>query len=304
MGTKYQVNEDGSIDFGVLSSVPEKEGRVYYDVEDKALSLKTDIPGSTQSLGQEFWIRVINKTGVSIPDGSIVFISGFDVVSGRATIALAKADVEETANAVGFTTNTMADDAEGFVTEIGFLNDLDTSAFTEGDQLFLSDTVAGGRTAIKPLIAVHVGFATKIDVSTGQILTTIARKVVESPIFVQLSDSTNQKPFVTTPVVITFDTNDDIRGITHSISLATEDIIIDFDGTYTIIAQPQVEKTSGGGTVKFHMWARIGADDKGTTASVSVANPSVITTDAPHGLTSGQTVSVNNRSHPYGLILS
>lgn len=288
------IKSTGFMDFGILSSVPDQEGRVYYDTEEKSLSLKTDIAGSTQSLGQEFWIRVINKTGVSIPDGSVVRIDGFDVTSGRPTIALAKADIIATSNAIGFTTNTMADDAEGFVTALGFLNDLDTSAFSAGDELFLSNTVAGSITAIKPLIPIPVGFATKINASTGQILTAISRKTEDSPFFAQLSDSTNQKPSVTTPVVIKFNTNDDIRGLTHGTSLATEDIIINFDGTYTVIAQPQIEKTMGGGTEFFHMWARIGPDDKGGVTAVSVANPSQISTDAPHGLSTGQTVDLTD----------
>ena len=85
-----------------------------------------------------------------------------------------------------------------------------------------------------------------------------------------------------------------ISSSTTQLLPAQEDIIIDFDGTYTILAQPQVEKTSGGGTASFHMWARIGSDDKGTTTSVSVANPSVIATTDPHGLTTGQTVEISN----------
>ena len=44
----------------------------------------------------------------------------------------------------------------------------------------------------------------------------------------------------------------------------------------------------------FHMWARIGSDDKGTTTSVSVANPSVIATTDPHGLTTGQTIEISD----------
>jgi len=288
------LNDDGTIDFTPVDSLTDVEGKVGYLSGDKALSLKTDIPGSTQSLGQEFWIRVINKTGVSIPDGSLVYISGFDITSGRPTITLAKADVEATSNTVGFTTNIMADNAEGFVTAIGFLNDLDTSTFFAGEEIFLSDTVAGGITATKPLNAVPVGFITKVDVSTGQILTTIARKIVDSPLFAQLSDSTAQKPSVTTPIVVTFDTNDDIRGIAHSIISATEDIIINIPGEYTLFAQPQVERTSGAASEEFHMWVRIGTDDKGGVSSVSVANPSVITTDDPHGLVNGQTVEISD----------
>ena len=113
-------------------------------------------------------------------------------------------------------------------------------------------------------------------------------------VFAQLSDSTDQKPTVTTPVAILFNTNDDIRGMIHSTSSAQEDIIIDISGTYTFFAQPQIERTSGSGFILFHVFARVGTDDKGGVSSVSVANPSVITTDAPHGLSTGQTVEISD----------
>ena len=289
------VTTSSFINLGLLSGSADVEGKIFYDTDDKALSLKTDIAGTTQSVGQEFWTRVINKTGISIPDGSLVYESGTDIATGRPTIALALADVELTSDVLGFTTNTMADGAEGFVTIIGMINDLDTSSFTAGDIIFLSDTVAGGVTSVKPLIAVKVGKVNKVDASTGQIYTTISRRDADSPIYAQLSDSTNQKPTVTSPVVITFNNHDEVRGITHDEVNTPEDIIIDFDGDYTLFAQPQIEKTSGGGTtVSFHMWVRVGTDDKGTTTGVSVANPSEITTTDPHGLTTGQTVEITN----------
>jgi len=288
------IKTDSSIIYAPISSVPHVEGKVFYDTEDKALSLKTDIIGSTQSLGQEFWTRVINKTGSTISDGSLVFIDGFDVASDRPKVILGKADVDSTSNVIGFATNTMVDDAEGFITTMGFVNDLNTTGFTAGDELFLSASVAGAFTSTKPLNAIPVGFITKVDASTGQILATIHRKIVDSPMFAQLSDATNQKPTTTSPTVITFDTNDDIRGITHSTSTATEDIIIINSGTYTMFAQPQVERTSGASAQEFHMWFRIGTDDKDTIIDVSIANPSVILTRIAHGLTTGQTVDITN----------
>jgi len=288
------IKTDSSVIYTPISSVPHEEGKVYYDNEDKALSLKTDIVGSTQSLGQEFWVRVINKTGVSISDGSLVYISGFDGASGRPTIALGKADLEATSNVIGFVTNIMADGAEGFVVPMGYINDLNTIGFISGIEIFLSDVTAGTFTSTKPLNAIPVGFITEVNASTGQILAMFSRKIIDSPIFAQLSDATNQKPTTTSPTVITFDTNDDIRGITHSASTATEDLIISIPGTYTFYAQPQVERTSGASAQEFHMWFRIGIDDKDTIIDVSIANPSVIRTRIAHGLTTGQTVDITN----------
>jgi len=224
----------------------------------------------------------------------LVYISGVDIASGRPTIALGEADVDSTSNVIGFVTNTMPDNAQGFVTIMGFVNDLNTTGFTAGEEIFLSALVAGVFTSTKPLNAIPVGFITKIDASTGQILATIHRKIVDSPIFVQLSDTIDQKPTTTSPTVITFTTNDAIRGITHSTSTATEDIIITISGTYTVLAQPQVERTSGASPQTFHMWARVGSDDKDTIIDISIANPSVIRTRIAHGLTTGQTVDITN----------
>ena len=74
--------------------------------------------------------------------------------------------------------------------------------------------------------------------------------------FAQLSDSTNQIPSVTTPVKITFNTNDEVLGITHSTTSNTEDIIIQESGTYVIVPQPQFQKTSGGTTRFIDFWLR------------------------------------------------
>ena len=257
MGDKYQVNDDGSIDVGVLTGVADKEGRIYYDDNDKALNLKTDISGSTQSVGQEFWVRVINKTGVTISDGKVVFINGFDSTSGRPTIALAKADVVATADPIGFATNTMLDDAEGFVTTMGFLNDLDTSSFTEGNAIFLSDATAGDFTATKPTLVVTLGFVTKSDASTGQIFTTISRVATDSAIFAQLSSNVNQEPTVTTPVVITYNVQDALEGMTHSISVNSGEVTVDIGGTYFVIVKPQAGKDSGGSAETFDMFVQL-----------------------------------------------
>lgn len=247
----------GFIDFGVISSVPDVEGRVYYDTEDKALNLKTDIAGSTQSLGQEFWVRVINKTGSSIADGKVVYINGFDVTSGRPTIALAKADVIGTSDPIGLATSTMANNAEGPVTAMGFLNDLNTSAFSNGDPIFLSETTAGEFTATKPTLVVPLGFVTKADATTGQVFTTISRATTDSPIFALLSSNVDQEPSVTTPVVITYNTQDDIKGITHSTSTNPGEITIDIAGTYFVMSQPQVGKDTGGTKIDFDMFLQV-----------------------------------------------
>lgn len=75
-------------------------------------------------------------------------------------------------------------------------------------------------------------------------------------VFAQLSSSVNQEPTVTTPVVITYDTQDAIQGITHSTTVLPGEITIIHGGTYFIMPQPQVGKTSGGTAQTFDMFAQ------------------------------------------------
>lgn len=250
------INDDGSIDLKPISGVIHKEGRLYYDAEDHTINLKTNITGSTLSLGKEFWVDVVNKTGATIPDGKVVYINGFDVASGLPTIALAKADVVATSNPIGIATSTMLDDAVGIVTTMGLLNDLDTSSFAAGTQIFLSATSAGDFTATKPSLVVSLGFITKSDAATGQILATFSRSTTDSAIFAQLSSSIDQEPSGTNPVVIIFNTQDYIQGIGHSVTVNPGEITINIGGTYFILAQPQVGKDSGGTAQTFDMFAQ------------------------------------------------
>jgi len=232
-------------DYNLITGVVHKEGRTFYNSSNHALELKIDIIGITQSLGQEFWNRVKNNTGVTIPNGSAVYINGGDSPSGLSTIALAQADDEATANVLGYATHDIPADTEGIVTEIGFLNDLNTSSFSEGDPIFLSATTAGGITATKPTIVVPMGFISIVSATVGRINLTINRINTDSPIFAQLSSSVDQIPGTTNPTTITYNTQDEIAGITHSVSVNPGDITVDVAGTYFIMVQPQIGKNSG-----------------------------------------------------------
>ena len=72
----------------------------------------------------------------------------------------------------------------------------------------------------------------------------------------QLSDSTVQRPGVTTPVEITMDTNDKLIGITHSETVNPADITVDEAGNYILFAAPQVGRTSGTADRFVDFWFR------------------------------------------------
>ena len=80
-----------------------------------------------------------------------------------------------------------------------------------------------------------------------------------SAIFAQLHSIIDQIPTDVNPTVITYTNHDAINGIGHSTTLNTGELEIlpGLEGTYSIIAQPQVGKDSGGIKVDFNMFLQV-----------------------------------------------
>lgn len=141
----------GLVDLEIATEPAFSEGRLYYDEDERALVVLNDQSAVRQQLGQEFMVRVYNASGASIPDGTPVYVTGTQLTtlpSGgtkeRPTIAPAQANADPAYRVIGVTTQTIADAAEGLVTNRGLANGIDLSAFSSGDVLYLSETTAGG----------------------------------------------------------------------------------------------------------------------------------------------------------------
>lgn len=132
------------------------EGVVRWNDQDHTLELCSEISGSILQVGQEMWVRGVNKTGTPILDGQVVYISGAQ--GNRPKLALAKADAEATSYLIGVATANIADNDEGYVTIFGLVRGYDTSGFTAGDQLYLSATTAGALTNVRPVAPNHGAF--------------------------------------------------------------------------------------------------------------------------------------------------
>ena len=100
-------------------------------------------------IGQETLVRVYNETGSDITEGQVVRISGSN--GTRITIDLPQATPTfESGTVLGVASETIANNTEGFVTSYGKVNNIDTSAYSEGDRLYLSQTTPGGLTNLVP----------------------------------------------------------------------------------------------------------------------------------------------------------
>ena len=168
------VGQINYADFNTAYSPTHSDGRIHYDQTDKTLSVDIDSANGVElQVGQEEYIRAVNKTGAPIPNGSVVYISGAQ--GNRPTIALALGSDALAGKTIGVTTQAISDNAEGMITISGVVGGINTSVFSAGDRLYLSGSVSGGLTATKPSApnyAIPVAWALN-STSSGKILVDI-----------------------------------------------------------------------------------------------------------------------------------
>jgi len=99
--------------------------------------------------------QVRNTTGATLTKGTAVYISGATGQLPTVSKALATSDATS-AQTLGLITSDLANNSNGYVTIIGLVDDLDTSAYTDGVQLYLSPTTAGALTVTKPYAPQHL----------------------------------------------------------------------------------------------------------------------------------------------------
>jgi hypothetical protein len=169
-----QVNSDWNAVSGVAEilnkpTLPSTVGDMLKSVYD------TDVDGVVDS-AERIQIVVRNSTGVTLTKGQIVYLSG--ATGNRPNAVLAQADTEATSSkTIGMVIANIANNADGQVAVNGSLHDLDLSAFTAGDTLWLSATTAGGMVAntppIEPNHAVFIGYVARAHPTQGRIVLAI-----------------------------------------------------------------------------------------------------------------------------------
>jgi hypothetical protein len=120
-------------------------------------------------------VEVRNQSGSTIPAGSIVYISGATGNLPLITLAQANNDTNS-AQTIGFVKTAIANNGTGYVIVRGVLEAINTSALTEGVQLYLSPTTAGTWTTTKPSAPQHmvyVGVVIRSHPTQGTILVAV-----------------------------------------------------------------------------------------------------------------------------------
>jgi len=145
------------IQLDVTHTAAHSEGLITWNDDDKTLNIDTEVSGTSIQVGQEIVLRARNETGSTIPDGQAVYVDG--ATGSRPTIDLSDSDNgTATGRTIGVVTADIANNGTGYVTAFGLVRDVDTSSWTAGDLLYISDDpeTDGGITNSVPDYPQHI----------------------------------------------------------------------------------------------------------------------------------------------------
>ena len=142
------------IDFNTTTSYAPTPGRLTWDIESGTLDL--GLTGTVNLLiGQRTVAQVYNNSGVTLPRGKAVRVTGAQ--GQRLTGALALADSDANSLTIfGIMLETVSVNRSGYVATDGLIRNFNTSGFADGDIIYLSPVSAGELTPVKPVSPQHL----------------------------------------------------------------------------------------------------------------------------------------------------
>jgi hypothetical protein len=135
-----------------------KEGRMYYNSGTHTYNFYMDKPDVTLNLGQEQYLRAINKTNAQINNGQVVYISGYQ--GNRPKVWPANgSNSYHRSHLIGMATHDIPNNDEGYITTFGVVNGVNTNQFASEGIVYLSESVDGAVTNSPGTFSVKVGYA-------------------------------------------------------------------------------------------------------------------------------------------------
>lgn len=179
LGISGGIGTADFLDFDPAAGAAPAVARLNWNDQDGTLELGLKGGNVVMQIGQEQFIRVVNKTGAALLEANYqcVKISGAQGQRPKVALALADSDLNST-DTIGLVTETIANNQEGFVTTSGIVRGINTTgslqgeAWSDGDVLYLSGVNAGRVTNVKPTAPTHtviVGFVIYAHGTQGKI---------------------------------------------------------------------------------------------------------------------------------------
>jgi hypothetical protein len=153
-GTSWQKIDQSE----TLQSITSTDGSVTVTTTGSTADLSVAVSASTTNV----ICLVRNSTGATLTKGTAVYINGATGQNPTVTKAQANNDTNS-AQTLGLMSADLANNSNGYVTIIGLISNIDTSSFTDGQQLYLSPTTAGTLTATKPYAPQHLVYVAVVE---------------------------------------------------------------------------------------------------------------------------------------------
>jgi hypothetical protein len=257
------------LDFRRLPPHAEAERRLCWNDDDATLNIGMEY-GVSQQVGMETFARVENNTGVTIPNGTVVGFVGVGA-GGALSVGPYIADGSQPSLYIlGVMTHDLPDTGtQGYCTSWGYVRGLDTSAFSVGDLLYPSPTVAGAFTNVKPTApdnVIPIAACLVSDASNGIVF--VRPTIEQMQYYGVFSKTTDQTPAaINTAYTLTFNSTDISNGVT--IGTPASRIVVPASGLYQLEARVQI--SSGSSSKKdVYVWFRHnGTDIPNTTRIVT-----------------------------------
>jgi hypothetical protein len=142
----------------ILSDVTSTDGTVTLSKNGSIVDLSVAVAAAATNVV----VQVRNNTGATLTKGTVVYIN--DAIGQIPTVAKALATSDNTsAQTLGLMSANLSNNSNGFVTIIGLITGINTQAYEDGDQLYLSDSVAGTFTNVKPYAPSHLVYVGVVE---------------------------------------------------------------------------------------------------------------------------------------------
>lgn len=191
---KYITTDAGFIgnyvQFNTAATETSAIGKLKWNTTDGTLDLGLKGGNVVLQIGQENVILVINKTGTDLLESQYKVVRVRTQAEGgaqgqRLAVKLAQADSKANHSGVlGLVTENINNNQEGFITTFGYVRDINTTGnlqgetWNDGDDLWLSETVAGGLTNIEPTThPVQMGYVVYAHQNHGKIFVRVGEGV-------------------------------------------------------------------------------------------------------------------------------